>query len=226
VPVDAGVVALNLTTSVPSLGGQVTAYACGQRRPTLESLRYSFWQAASNMVLVPLGADGKVCIHTTAETDLMVDVFGFIPTGSKLNATSPARLLDTRLTTGATIDGRFAKIGRRGANSVTQIDVRDRGGVSSDAGSVFLNFTVDGPSASGVLRVYPCGAKQPNAVSVVYVAGRSTSGAVLTQVGTNGKVCIQTTQATDLIADVTAYIQPGSSFQAFRPARVVNTAIK
>jgi hypothetical protein len=226
VPVDAGVVALNLTTSVPSLGGQVTAYACRQRRPAVESLRYSFWQAASNMVLAPVGADGKVCFYTSAETDLMVDVLGFVPTGSKVNATAPARLLDTRSTMGATVDGRFAKIGRRGANSVTQIDVRDRGGVSGDAASVFLNFTVDGPSASGVLRVYPCGVKQSNAVSVMYLAGRSTSGAVLTQVGANGKVCIQTTQATDLIADVTAFIRPGSSFQALRPARAVNTASK
>jgi hypothetical protein len=178
------------------------------------------------MVLAPVSSDGKVCLFTSAETDLMVDVLGYVPSDSSVKGLRPARLLDTRSTGGSTVDGRFARIGRRGANSVTQIDVRGRGGVASTAASVFLNFTVSGPSGSGVLRVYPCGIKRPQAVNLMYSSGRLTSGIVLSQVGSNGKVCIHTSAATDLTADVTAFIEPGSSFQALRPARVVNTSDK
>jgi alpha-tubulin suppressor-like RCC1 family protein len=114
----------------------------------------------------------------------------------------PGRLMDTR--NGATVDGR-GPVGRRGAGQITELDVAGRGGVSADGLAVVLNVTVTGATSGGFVTVWPCGSPQPNASSLNFDTGATIPNAVVTKIGTGGKVCMVSSGETHLIADVNGY---------------------
>ena len=133
--------------------------------------------------------------------------------GASYTALVPARLLETRPGPGfSTVDGQFLGADLQAGGSVTQLTVTGRAGVPADASAVVLNVTVTGPVASGYVTVFPCGSTQPTASNLNYVTGSTVPNAVITKVGDGGKVCLFTSQATQLIVDVNGYfpaIQPG-----------------
>ena len=94
----------------------------------------------------------------------------------------PGRLLDSRLD-GSTVDGLFARVGVRGAGSVTELLVAGRGGVVGDASAVVLTVTVTEPGAAGFVSVFPCGGALPLASSVNFVAGATVANSVVVGCG-------------------------------------------
>ncbi len=73
-----GAVLLNVTVTSPQGPGVVTAYASGTSRPTVSTLNFVRGQTISNTVLVRVGSDGRVNLHTTAGTQLIADVQGYV----------------------------------------------------------------------------------------------------------------------------------------------------
>ncbi|CAB4892362.1 unannotated protein [freshwater metagenome] len=116
----------------------------------------------------------------------------------------PARLLETRAGA-ATFDGISAGIGYRTQGSTTQLQVTGRAGVPNDASSVVLNITVTNAAGPGFVTIYPCGSPKPDASSLNYSTGSTIANGVIAKVGTGGKVCLYTSNATDLIADINGY---------------------
>ena len=57
----------------------MTAYPCGMKRPTASNLNYTAGQTIPNLVISKIGAGGKVCLYTLADTDLVVDAAGTMP---------------------------------------------------------------------------------------------------------------------------------------------------
>ena len=113
VPADADAVMLNVTAVAPAGGGYVTVFPCGSPRPEASNLNFAPGDFVANAVLAKVGANGEVCIYTSAATDLVVDVNGYVPAGGSTHAVDPRRLLETRPGQ-ATSDGQFEGIGRRG----------------------------------------------------------------------------------------------------------------
>ncbi len=69
---------MNVTAINPSSRGFVTAFPCGAR-PLASSLNYgSAGGVVGNEVVAKLSGNGEVCLYTFAETDLTVDVVGFV----------------------------------------------------------------------------------------------------------------------------------------------------
>ena len=66
-------------------------------------------------------------------------------------------------------------------------------------------MTVTEPAAAGFVTVYPCGADQPLASNLNFVAGQTIANAAVSQIGTDGKICILSSQQTQLIVDVNGY---------------------
>lgn len=89
-----------------------------------------------------------------------------------------------------------------------QLTVVGRAGVPVDASAVVLNVTVTDPAAAGFVTVFPCGVVQPTASNLNFVAGSTVPNAVIAKVGDGGKVCLFSSQATQLIVDVNGYF-PG-----------------
>ena len=204
IPGDAAAAVLNVTVTEAEAPGYVTVFPCGTEPPTASNLNYVGGQTIPNAVITKIGAGGKVCVFTQSAVHLVVDVNGFFPVGSSLVPLVPARLLETRAA-GSTIDGQSQNIGLRGADSVTEIVVAGRGGVPSNATAVELNVTITESTAPGYATVYPCGTQPPTASNLNYGVGTTIANAAITKIGTGGKVCIFTQQATHLLADVNAY---------------------
>ncbi len=135
----------------------------------------------------------------------------------------PRRLLDTRTPGGQTIDGLFQAIGLRTAGSVTQLQVTGRGGVAPVAGAVVLNVTVTAAQGAGYVTAYPCGLPRPNTSNLNYLAGNTIPNLVISQVGVDGKVCLFTTAATHLIADVTGFYPILPTFEPVAPGRLMDS---
>ena len=119
---------------------------------------------------------------------------------------TPARLLDSR-PGGPTADGQLSGIGQRPVGSVLELPVVNRAGVPAATATVVLNVTVTGAAGPGYVTVYPCGQPVPLASNLNFVAGQTVPNAVVATVGTGGKVCIFTSAATHLIADVFGTLQ-------------------
>ncbi|MEM1332565.1 MAG: hypothetical protein AAGG08_03820, partial [Actinomycetota bacterium] len=212
VPEDAKAVFLNVTAVNGSGPGFVTAYPCGFERPTASNLNFVAGQVRPNAVLAQVGIGGEVCLFTPSDVDLVVDVNAYVPARSEVRSVPPARLLDTR------DDG-----ARRAAGSVTEIDVLDRFGVPADAAGVILNVTAVRPVGAGFLTVFPCGEELPTASNVNYVPGDVVPNAVVAKVGAGGAVCVFSRAETHLVVDVNGFVPSGSTVQAVRPSRVLDT---
>ena len=201
VPEGAAAVMLNVTAVAPGGAGFVTVYPCGEQRPNASNLNYGAGDVVANAVLSKVGKDGKVCVYSLADTDIVVDVNGAFTSGSGVVSLTPARLLETRAGA-STVDGGQQGIGRRVAGSTVEVVVAGRGGVPEGAAAVMLNVTAVAPGGAGFVTVYPCGEQRPNASNLNYGAGDVVANAVLSKVGKDGKVCVYSLADTDIVVDV------------------------
>ena len=201
-PADAAAVYLNVTAVNSSAGGWVTAYPCGTPLPNASNLNLLPGAARAAFVAVKVGTGGNVCLYVNKSTDLIADVQGYAPSGSRFVATAPERLLDTR--PGA------QQAGYSGAKPITgqTVELRVTGAgatkVPANAGAVLLNVTATDNAAGGFATVYPCGSPRPVTSNLNY-SGGDTSNMVAAKIGDGGRVCIYTSSPTHLIADISGY---------------------
>ena len=92
-----GVVALNVTVTNPSGASFLTVWPTGVGRPTASNVNFVGGQTVPNMVIVKLGAGGRISLFSpTPSADVVIDVFGWFPAGGAFAGITPARLMDTR----------------------------------------------------------------------------------------------------------------------------------
>jgi hypothetical protein len=217
VPADALGVAVNVTVTSPSAPGFLAAYPCGSK-PNTSNVNYSADQTVPNLVISALSRNGHLCISTSATTDVIVDLSGFIPNQSHLVALArPERFLDTRVDIGA--------IGKAAAGTITEVHVAGSGGVPASAGLVAFNATAVEPDRDGYVTVFPCGQPVPRTSSLNFRAGTTVPNLVLTRVGDGGKICFFTNAAVHLLGDVAAYLSTGDADLSMlsNPDRVLDT---
>ena len=221
---DASAAVLNLGAILPSADGFLTVYPCGEDQPLASNVNYSVGDVVSNSVLAKIGEDGKVCIYTLAEVDLIADVNSEVTASGSPTPVSPARVLETRDVPGFdTVDGLYEGNGRIPAGGTVELVVAGRDGVPSDAKAVIMNLGAILPDGPGFLTVFPCGTPQPLASNVNYSGGDVVSNTLTAKVGIAGMVCIYTKTATDLIADVNGYVPVDGTPDPLVPARLLET---
>jgi hypothetical protein len=73
-------VVLNVTVTGPTGAGYITTYADGAPRPTTSNVNYTTGQTTPNLVIAPIGTDGRIVLdaHATGTTQLIADIFGYI----------------------------------------------------------------------------------------------------------------------------------------------------
>jgi len=98
VPVDASAVALNVTMVEAREAGFATVWPCGTPMPDASNVNFARGGTAANGVIAPIGADGSICIFTSANAHLIVDIAGWFTGGATPSFTGniPRRLVDTR----------------------------------------------------------------------------------------------------------------------------------
>jgi len=203
VPADADAVVLNVTGTDATGAGYVTVWPCGQPQPVASSLNLVPGTTSPNAVIAQLGTDGKVCLYTQSGAHLLADVTGYFPAGASYTSLQPDRLLDTRPDTQAGYSG-----AKPAAGQTVELQVTGAGKdpVPTDASTVVLNVTGTDATGAGYVTVWPCGDAQPLASSLNLVPGVTSPNAVITKIGSGGKVCLYTQSGAHLIADITGYI--------------------
>jgi V8-like Glu-specific endopeptidase len=141
---------------------------------------------------------------------------GAAPAGpGKFNGLSPRRLLDTR--TGGPDGGRLPGGLRQYHLPVTGVP----GGVSALA----LNVTAVSPASEGAIAVKACDRPVTSAFNVTFAAGAITPSLAVVPTSTDGRICIQSTVAVDLVVDLVGWFADtsGAGFQSISPVRVMDS---
>ena len=226
VPLGASAVVLNVTVTNPKAAGHLTVFADGTALPNASNLNFVANQTVPNLVVAPVGANGKVDLYngSPGRIDVIVDLSGFYTGGTPsaagaFGALAPARLLDTRHT------------GAIGSGGIVRLHVLGVGGVpQSGLSAIVLNVTVTAPTANGYITVWGDGPNRPNVSNLNFVHGQTVPNLVVTQVGADGYVDLYNGSGgtVQLIGDVFGYYLTGpptvhGSFGAVPPQRVLDT---
>ena len=212
-----GAVVVNVTAVRPQAEGWLLTYPSGTSPAASSTLNYDAGSTVANQAVVGVGSDGRIRLKVSQRTDVLVDVVGWYPAFGNLSTTTPTRILDTRSGLGAPT-GRLVPGGRIDL-AVTGSDVVPASGVDS----VLLNVTAARPTKDGNLAVWPTGTTMPNSSSLNFSTGSSVSGLVVAKVGSNGRVSIRTSAATDVVADVVGWYPSGTDYEGLTPARLLDT---
>ena len=123
-------VIINITVVAPATAGYLTAWAAGAAKPAASNLNFSAGQTIPNLVVVPVGAGGKVSLYngSTGTIGVLGDIAGYFLAGTAtvpgaFTSLAPARVLDSRANTGVT--------GPMKAGATASFQVLNKGGVLS-----------------------------------------------------------------------------------------------
>jgi len=197
-------VALNITMTEATADGYIQVVPTGGSTPlgASSNLNVVTGQTKANLVMVPVGADGRVTLYTQSGGHLIADVMGWFSDGSGpagsdglFVALDPVRLLDTR------VDG------RPGENSVTTVSpLGQHGFPSGGVVAVVGNATATEAAAPGFVQVLPFG-QAPGGSSTLNLerAGQTLANAAVATLSTSGAFDMYTQSGTHLLFDALGY---------------------
>lgn len=148
-------------------------------------------QIRSGLSIVRFDSTGTACLYTNRATHLVADLQGYLVAGA-LDDVVDERLLDTR--PGAQpSDGAVMEIhGRPGA-------------------SAFVSLVATETSGALFLQVLACGSTPGSTANLnVDRANATVSGAAIVRFGADGRACVFTNRATDVVVDLQAYFVDGA----------------
>ena len=202
-------VVLNVTTTGAGRAGYVTAFTDGSPRPATSNVNFVPGQAASNLVVVPVGADGKIAFYNGSGSSVQViaDVAGYVLAGQAsttgtFHGLAATRILDTRSSFG----GRTPPAG-----GTVNLHVSGVGGIPADVTAVVLNVTAVTAAGAGFVTAYAAGLNPPDSPVLVVSTGRTLAGLVVVPVGRGGDITLGNGTSADLalLADVEGYVVDG-----------------
>lgn len=205
VPADATAVSLNVTSTDAGANGFVTAWACDDGQPHVSNLNQQPGRVRPNLVVTPVAADGTVCLYTSSDVELVVDVTGYYSPSStqRFVPSAPFRFVDTRDRYRAELN--IGTSGARlGTGQVLTIQVAGVRGVPADAKAVSVNVTVTDAAGSGYLTAWPCG-ERPLASTANFTAGESVSNAAQLPLSADGRLCIFAQTAAHVVVDMNGW---------------------
>ena len=142
------------------------------------------------------------------------------PDGSIVTAfyglTTPQRLVDTRAGLGGT---------RLSAGTTIAVNLPSAPATLGTPPAASLNITAVGASAPGFLTVFPCGQPLPPVSSVNYGGAVPVANKVIAAVPADGRVCIYSMSAADVVVDLDGWLPAGQPFHADVPHRVLDTRL-
>ena len=173
-------VALNVTVTGGVGGGYITAYPDGTTRPTASNVNFNPGDTLANLVIVPVGADGKVDLYNgSAGTQIIADVAGYFSASgaSDYAPILPTRVLDTRPAAGnSTLT----------ANQTIALGLADTSSGSSwalDMTGFALTTTVTNTVAGGYLTVFPFNVPRPVVSNLNFGTGQTAANLALATAG-------------------------------------------
>ncbi|MEY2958012.1 MAG: hypothetical protein RLZZ01_580 [Actinomycetota bacterium] len=221
---DSGITAVsaNFTAVNPSGGGYVTAYDCTPTLPVASTLNTIPGRDVANQSIVPLD-NGYLCVYSSVDTDLIVDVNGYFrlanspaaQTSDRFTPIAPVRVADTR-------DAGVNRIVGDAAPRPFQI-VGAVPGIPADASAVALNVTVTGTTGPGWLLASDCAPSQSSSIN--YLTSEDRPNSAIVPLDPSGRICITSFRSTDVVIDITGFFSPNGQvdFVPLSPLRLLDT---
>jgi PKD repeat protein len=221
VPPGTSAILMNLTAVDAAGPGYVTAFPCGDV-PFVSNVNVGGIDAVPNLATVALDAQGGVCFTASVDVDLVADLAGTINPQSHgtYAGITPTRVVDTRIGVG---------FGPLAGGQIVHVPLGSAG-IPADAVAVAATVTVTNPQAAGYITVFPCSTTPPLASNVNYVSGQTVSNLAVTALNPARELCVTSSQATDLVIDISGWITPSPSgtsghVQPTTPSRVMDTRL-
>lgn len=213
-----GAVVLNVTGTDTDADSFVTVWPTGATRPLASNLNLQRDDTVANLVLVPLGTDGKVSLYQHGGPgELVVDAQGWFAADAGVRAVTPARLVDTRE---AGAPDRLGPAGR------LTVPVAGRGGVpATGAAAAVVNLTATGASSATFLTAWSGDGAAPLASNLNPVPGRTSANLAIVPLAADGSFVVTNhVGSIDVVVDVLGWVPAGAAGTTIgEPQRVVDT---
>lgn len=136
--------------------------------------------------------------------------------GVGMQPITPSRLVDTRISLGAT---------RLSAFSQKRIQIGGRNGVPSNAQAVSANVTVVSPDVGSYLTVWNCSTERPEVSTLNFAADQIVPNGANIPLDSSGGLCVYSPSATDLVIDVNGYFSASATgrFVEVAPYRLMDS---
>ena len=201
---ETGLAALTVTATAGPDPSDVVVQPCDGAAGSPSSLSVGALQTVTGDLVVPLGADGSICVVPTAPVDVVVDVVAFADQGSVRPFPSPVTVVDSTAD-GATADGRFAGIGVRRESSTLSVPLASRFDGLTEVGALVVSLSTVDPLDAGTATVF-APESSPGSPAIEYEEGATERAVVVVPVGASGELCLSTTGRTDVVVDLLALI--------------------
>ncbi len=202
VPAGATAVAINLTAVQPSTDGWIRAFPCDQSEPDTSSVSARYTRVTASSVIVPLAADGTICLTSMMSSDVVIDVTGWFGSSAGLDfvPVDPIRLTDTRsfdTTLNPWTRGQMLPAG-----TVVEIGVAGVRGVPAGISGATINLVALGAYSPGWLRVVPCGAES-DVSNVNFSSPAPIANGANVRLSASGTICVVGMSTTHFLIDIT-----------------------
>ncbi|MEV0192816.1 PKD domain-containing protein [Kitasatospora purpeofusca] len=218
IPAGTTAVVLNLTAVTPTADGHLDVWPAGDAAPGTSNLNFAPGGIVSNLVTVPVNADGTVTLRNSAgATDVVADLAGYYrpDDGARFTGMLPQRLADTREGSGP-LDG----------GGALSVQVGGNAGVPSSATAAVLNVTATEGERDSFLTAHASGTPRPGTSNVNYAAGRTVVNQVIVPIGPDGRVTIDNNDGSvQVVVDFGGYYDTSGAdlFTPVRPVRLLDT---
>jgi hypothetical protein len=196
---DAESFALSLTGISPT-GGYLTVYPCAAGLPPTSNLNMRAGVATPNLVVARPDADGDICIFSSTEAHVLVDVTGWWTTSgtTRFASIDPERVEDTRDRPGRPLVP---------AATTHVVDLSDD--VPVGARAVVANLTIAAPADNGFATAFPCGTTPPGTSNVNFRGGEARASAIIVGVDDDRRLCVRSSVDAHVIVDLAGYYEEG-----------------
>lgn len=196
---DAEAFALSLT-GISATGGYLTVHPCAAGLPPTSNLNLRAGTATPNLAVARPDGDDDICIFSSDEAHLIVDVTGWWTTSgtTRFASIDPERVEDTRERPGRP---------QVPAGSVHVVDLADD--VPAGTEAVVANLTIAGPAGNGFATAFPCGTTPPGTSNVNFRAGEARASAIIVGLDDARQLCVRPSVDAHVIVDLAGYYEEG-----------------
>ena len=210
VPAGATAVAVNLTSDATHEPGFLTGYPCDRPQGSVSNVNHAAGVPRGAMAVVPLSADGSLCVFTRTSGHVIVDLQGAFVTGNddgtRLTPIDPPqRLLDTRQT---------------GRANVVEVDA------PAGAAAVAINLTGDQRPSSRMVEGLPVRPSRARGLErQLHGAATRSPWPHSCRCRRPGTFCVQTLVPVDIVVDITGVFTANGAleFVPAEPTRMLDT---
>jgi hypothetical protein len=198
-------VVLNITGDRATADGFVTVWPAGTDRPIASNLNLVAGETRANLVVVPVGVDGRISMFTSGGAELIADVAGWFTDSSATDDAAglfvpitPTRMLDTRQEPTAPVVALSSVTRRVGSTTVVPPG-------ATVAAALAANITVTESGGPGFVTAWPAGIPRPSVSNLNTTrVGQTVANAAIVPMGTDD-LALFTQSGAQLIVDINGW---------------------